>query len=80
MNPDKEEPLHEQFASEYAKRARHMSEAAEQEAALTLMKNLSQFEWYQKQFTPAARMAHERELLEWNAAYEKSRVAKEMEK
>ena len=75
MNPDKEERLYEQFASEHAKRARHVSEAAEREAAMNLMRNLSQFEWYQKQFTPAARMAHERELLDSIAAYQKNRVS-----
>ncbi len=67
-----EKDLLEQFATEHAKRARHVSEAEERQAALNLMQKFSRFEWYQKQFTPAARMAHERELLNAMEAYQKS--------
>lgn len=74
MNPDDEKTLLEQFVSEHAKRARHVSEAAERKAAMNLIRNLSQFEWYQQQCTPAARKAHEREILNAMEAYQSSQV------
>lgn len=69
MIPSDERTVRVQFASEHAKRARHMSEAEERQRAMNLMRNLSDFEWYRNQFTPAARMAHERELLATLEAY-----------
>ncbi len=58
-----ERNLFEEFAAEHAKRARHVSEAEERALCWQLMQQMSQFEWYRQLCTPAARMAHERELL-----------------
>jgi hypothetical protein len=55
--------LFEEFASEHAKRARHLSEAEERALAWQLMTQMTETEWYRQLCTPAARMAHERELL-----------------
>ena len=63
-----DQSLNDEFNAEHTKRGRHLSESQERKLATNLMLNLSQFEWYREQFTPAARMAHERALLETFAA------------
>jgi hypothetical protein len=59
----KKRELFEEFAAEHAKRARHLSAADERVLAWQLMAQMAETEWYRQLCTPAARMAHERELL-----------------
>ena len=58
-----DQTLIDEFAVEHAKRLRHVSVEEERVWAWRLMSQLSLTEAYQQQATPAARMAHERELL-----------------
>ncbi len=55
--------LIDEFAAEHAKRMQHVSVEQERALAWKLMSQMSQTEAYRKLATPAARMAHERELL-----------------
>jgi hypothetical protein len=61
---ERDEELARQFEAEHAKRLRHVPIDYEWQQGLALLRALSRTEEYQRRLTPAARLAHQRMLIE----------------